>query len=899
MATIAKLAVELSLEDNAFKRGLQNTQDQLNEWGRSLRETGSMFTEKYTKPLLRGAIATVNMASDLEQAMGKTEAVFGDATDSVIEWSKGSAKAYGFAQSDALAMTATYGSLFKVMGFTNDLAADYSMSLIGLSADMAAFNDVSNDRASQALMAGLTGEYMSLRSMGIFLNEAAVSQEALTIAQAEGRSEITDSDKVLARYNLILKQTAQQQGQAAREAKGWASRVPQLRAQLKNLGATIGQQLTPYALVLLDWIEKIVSGFQNLNRPIQQFIVIVLGVVAALGPLLIALGILMPLLSAGLGVFAALVSPIGLVVVALAALAAGVIYAYTHFEGFRNVVDSVIGKIKDAISVISTFTAAFDKIQTKKEIEISVSGDDSYIEWQEQPDGSIKYAVMHVNDDGSISQIGEVIDSYTDPNDPNIAHILIKGDDGEYWTTIDKTTGEIGDATIKVTADTEEAQKQIGGVLAGLLRIRQAAEDRGMPMLEGIARYAAMAVAGVQGLIWFFQDLKQAVTDTIQIGETLSDIGYGWLQNMADGAERKWGELGEWFGTRKDQAVTLIGSLSDILKQQGSDLFDGLWTGAKSKWEEIRTWVTGRPDQISTAIGDLTTTLLQKGKDVLDGLWTGAKSKWEEIRTWVTGRPAQVVTAIGDITSTLTQKGKDLLNGLWSGAKTIWTSINTWLAARPQQAVNAIGSVTNTLYQKGIDLFTGFWNGMLLMWSSLSVWLNGLGGLIASGVGDLSGALWDAGVQIINGLIGGIQSMAGSAIDAAKGVVSDAIEGAKNLLGINSPSKVFAWIGEMSIAGWVQAFDRNARKMVRPVEVAARDVSRVPFDIAEAADMASLSEGSTYGHGVDRLRAQTQPIINNYYALTPEDLERVLKDSRDGAGFARQFGAELAMRGGL
>ena len=55
---------------------------------------------------------------------------------------------------------------------------------------------------------------------------------------------------------------------------------------------------------------------------------------------------LLPGLSALVAVIGFLVSPIGLVVIAVAALAAGLIYAYTHFEGFRNIVNTVASVIR-------------------------------------------------------------------------------------------------------------------------------------------------------------------------------------------------------------------------------------------------------------------------------------------------------------------------------------------------------------------------------------------------------------------------------------------------------------------------------------------------------------------------------------------------------------------------
>jgi len=61
-------------------------------------------------------------------------------------------------------------------------------------------------------------------------------------------------------------------------------------------------------------------------------------------------------------------NPIGAVIVAIGALVAGVIYAYTHFEGFRNVVHSVWDAMKAAFSWVETagvntwhaLVAAFD-----------------------------------------------------------------------------------------------------------------------------------------------------------------------------------------------------------------------------------------------------------------------------------------------------------------------------------------------------------------------------------------------------------------------------------------------------------------------------------------------------------------------------------------------------------
>lgn len=57
--------------------------------------------------------------------------------------------------------------------------------------------------------------------------------------------------------------------------------------------------------------------------------------------------------------------------------------------------------------------------------------------------------------------------------------------------------------------------------------------------------------------------------------------------------------------------------------------------------------------------------------------------------------------------------------------------------------------------------------------------------------------------------------MAGALVDKAKGVVNGAIEGAKNLLGINSPSKVFQQFGLWTGEGFIKGMDAMTDKVAR------------------------------------------------------------------------------------
>lgn len=68
-------------------------------------------------------------------------------------------------------------------------------------------------------------------------------------------------------------------------------------------------------------------------------------------------------------------------------------------------------------------------------------------------------------------------------------------------------------------------------------------------------------------------------------------------------------------------------------------------------------------------------------------------------------------------------------------------------------------------------------------------------------VGDFFQDMYDAAGDLINGLVSGISDGARAVIDAIGGVINGAIDWGKSLLGIASPSKVFAGIGENTIQG--------------------------------------------------------------------------------------------------
>jgi len=120
-----------------------------------------------------------------------------------------------------------------------------------------------------------------------------------------------------------VKELAEKYGPKLREA------FDKIRERLEPLVRALGDKL-------LVAFRKISEFARENKETVIAFIAVLAGAAAIAG--IVALG----------AAIAGLFNPISLIIVGIAALVAGVVYAYNHFEGFRKVVESVIEYFKAA-----------------------------------------------------------------------------------------------------------------------------------------------------------------------------------------------------------------------------------------------------------------------------------------------------------------------------------------------------------------------------------------------------------------------------------------------------------------------------------------------------------------------------------------------------------------------
>ena len=180
--------------------------------------------------------------------------------------------------------------------------------------------------------------------------------------------------------------------------------------------------------------------------------------------------------------------------------------------------------------------------------------------------------------------------------------------------------------------------------------------------------------------------------------------------------------------------------------------WEGVKTSAKTKLENIKTIVKGIVETIKTDV-----------KSKVDEIKTGLSEKVENIKTTVSDKVTAIKTkvteTVGNLKTSISEKINAIKTNITTKITEIKTNVSTKVGEIFDKVVDTIGKLPEKMLSIGKNIVEGIWDGI----SGAKDWISQ----------KISG--------FVDGLVGGV----------------------KNLLGISSPSKVFAQIGEYMTEGLV------------------------------------------------------------------------------------------------
>ena len=256
--------------------------------------------------------------------------------------------------------------------------------------------------------------------------------------------------------------------------------------------------------------------------------------------------------------------------------------------------------------------------------------------------------------------------------------------------------------------------------------------------------------------------------------------------------------------------------------------FSAAWNSLKALVSGVVTHFTTTLSNLGSIVGSILQGVVDRfvwlyniliGNSIVPDLIMG-------IVGWFTRLPGMAFSALASFAGGIARIATTALSrfraAIVSGAATAIGFVRG-IPGRARAALSALGGMIGAV---ATAAFTRFRSAVAAGATRVVSTARTIPGRIKGALGNAGSLLYSVGRNIIQGMINGVKSMAGSLVSAAKGVVGSAVDGAKSLLGISSPSKVFAAIGRDTGRGFIKGLTGTQSQIKSTAEKVIGSITR-------------------------------------------------------------------------
>jgi phage-related protein len=480
--------------------------------------------------------------------------------------------------------------------------------------------------------------------------------------------------------------------------------------------------------------------------------------------------------SGAFGIFNAVLSanPIGLIVVAVAALTAGLVWFFTQTETGQQIWSSFVDWIKQAWQGIADFFVGL---------------------WSGISEGASTLW------DGVVTAWNGYIESLKAMWNAVVTFF------SDLWVSIQEA------ASVAWTAITTAVMAIVQTFIDEFMNVWNNISDGLTQIWEGIKMIFQGAWEFIKsiflGAILIIIDL---VTGNFsQLGADLSLVWEG-IQN---------GISLVWEGIK-----TFFFGIVDAIVGFGKVAFENFSIGLSTNWEFIKSAASAAWEWIKSTVTSLITGLVQGAQNIWDGFMNFLSSLWEGIKS-----------TASNAWSSLESSVLSIINGLVYGAQNAWNTMSNAVSSLVSNVTGFFNQLWNIdLYSAGQAILQGFLNGLQSMWSSVTNFVGGIASWIRDHKGPIEydrKLLIPAGTAIMKGLDQGLQDQfkeVKQTVGGMAGEISDVFSG--DNLDLNSSASVTKSL-EAQLAMPSAQFEAHENKTVSEIAILRVSMEKILTAILE------------------------------------------------------------------
>lgn len=330
-----------------------------------------------------------------------------------------------------------------------------------------------------------------------------------------------------------------------------------------------------------------------------------------------------------------------------------------------------------------------------------------------------------------------------------------------------------------------------------------------------------------------------------------------------------------------DLVTTLISALAPVIQQIVEAVTAAMptITAAIQFVANVLAVIIGVVVQVVSAFVSFGQTLVsaaQSAADFVSNVGSFLSGLPGVIWGFLTGALSNVANFVGQMASNAASAGQQFLSNIGGALGGLAGRVGGFLGSAIGQAASFVGQMASKASQAGQQFM-----------SNIVSTLSGIPGRVAS-----------IGGQIVSGIANGIRGAAGAVVSALGGVVNQAVEHAKSMLGIHSPSRVMRdLIGKNISRGVAVGIEDETATAVAAVRAMSAQVVEAgnasmeipPIEVQKAvAVMDSTTQESVFGDSfMQGVQAITERLDLIYAKL--DEIKQAIQEDREVRIDKREF----------
>ena len=475
-------------------------------------------------------------------------------------------------------------------------------------------------------------------------------------------------------------------------------------------------------------------------------------------------------------------NPIGLVVAALAALAAGLVTAYKTSETFRNAVNSafasvkkiaqnaigtvvdwineLVAKIRGAAAALANLKNGVGAAQDAYNAAYNGYMDDynrSKLDKAAQERGKLHAErVKQAQEEAAAAKASAETVAQSAEDAASAVSTSGKKASASAQTAAATVVKSISDTTTTVKDGVTRTVETVNETLSnGATQQKQTITETSRQMVDGVLKdvktITEVAADGTKTVKQTMETVRETAKTVTSTFETLADgvktTTQTVTETLTDGTETQKQVLTEVYDDVIDGALVTVEKIKTVaadgtvqvaeqIKKSSADTFDGLW---KELQTEADTGVLGTFDDLYTAVKNQ--DWLSVGKWVASTIYSGLTAdQKQQVKSFALGIVTKLNEALGGARDKLVQGAIDLggqiVNGLTGGFSEVWQQAQ----GLGSTLIEIFGGLKTPLSNAALAISQGMKGGLISAFPEI---LASLGGLIGS-IGGAFVAMLDA-----------------------------------------------------------------------------------------------------------------------------------------------------------